>query len=80
MNKTFRNKNALYLIISITPYTFLSYLLLLFFKKKNFIYLRSNGYEEYKAIFGFIGPLIYHLMFKVVTFKSNISKNWFNFL
>jgi len=72
--KTFRNKNALYLIISITPYTFLSYLLLLFFKKKNFIYLRSNGYEEYKEIFGFIGPLIYHLMFKVVTFKSNIIK------
>ena len=70
--KTFRNKNALYLIISITPYTFLSYLLLLFFKKKNFIYLRSNGYEEYKAIFGFIGPAIYHVMFKIVTFKSKI--------
>ena len=70
--KTFKKKEARYLIISITPYTFLSYLLLFFFKKKIFVYLRSNGYEEYKAILGFIGPAIYHFMFKLVTFKSNI--------
>ena len=62
----------IYLIISITPYTFFSYIFLFIFRKKIFVYLRSNGYEEYKAIFGFIGPLIYHVMFLVVTFKSNI--------
>ena len=70
--KTFKNAQTNYLIISITPYTFFSYLLLFFFRKKVFVYLRSNGYEEYKAIFGFIGPAIYHVMFKIVTFKSNI--------
>ena len=70
--KTFKKNKASYLIISITPYTFFSYLLLFFFRKKIFIYLRSNGYEEYKAILGFIGPKIYHAMFKIVTFKSNI--------
>jgi len=70
--KTIKKDQTTYLIISITPYTFVSYILLFFFRKKVFFYLRSNGYEEYKAIFGFIGPLIYHLMFKIVTFKSNI--------
>ena len=70
--KTFKKNKASYLIISITPYTFFSYLLLFFFRKKIFVYLRSNGYEEYKAILGFIGPAIYHLMFKIVTFESNI--------
>ena len=46
--------------------------MLFIFRKKTFIYLRSNGYEEYKAIFGFIGPLIYHIMYISVTFKSKI--------
>ena len=30
-------------------------------------YLRSDGYEEYKKILGFIGPIIYHIMFSVVS-------------
>ena len=72
--KTFKKNKATYLIISITPYTFFSYLFLFFSRKKVFIYLRSNGYEEYKAILGFIGPVIYHAMFKIVTLKSNIIK------
>ena len=33
-------------------------------------YLRSDGYEEYKNILGFIGPIIYHLMFSVVSKTS----------
>ena len=70
--KTFKKSKISYLIISITPYTFFSYLILFLFRKKIFVYLRSNGYEEYKAIFGFIGPAIYHVMFKIVTFKSKI--------
>ena len=70
--KTFKKNDASYLIISITPYTFFSYILLFLFRKKIFVYLRSNGYEEYKAILGFIGPTIYHVMFKIVTFRSNI--------
>ena len=70
--KTLKKKDVIYLIISITPYTFFSYLLLFFFRKKVFVYLRSNGYEEYKAIFGFLGSLIYYLMFKIVTFRSSV--------
>ena len=54
--KTFKKSKISYLIISITPYTFFSYLILFLFRKKIFVYLRSNGYEEYKAIFGSIGP------------------------
>ena len=34
--KTFKKNKASYLIISITPYTFFSYLLLFFFRKKIF--------------------------------------------
>ena len=70
--KTFKYNKTNYLLISITPYTFVAYLLLFIFRKKIFVYLRSNGYEEYKAIFGFIGPIIYHIMYICVTFKSNI--------
>ena len=70
--KTFKYEEVNYLLISITPYTFFSYLLLFIFRKKIFVYLRSNGYEEYKAILGFTGPLIFHVMYTLVTFKSNI--------
>ena len=70
--QTFKKNKTNYLIISITPYTFFSYILLFIFRKKVFVYLRSNGYEEYKAILGFVGPLIYAVMFKIVTFKSTI--------
>jgi|TARA_B100001964_G_scaffold242160_1_gene316243 glycosyltransferase involved in cell wall biosynthesis len=70
--KTFKNKQVNYLLVSITPYTFFTYLLLSIFRKKIFVYLRSNGYEEYKAILGPLGPLIYHIMYISVTFKSSI--------
>ena len=70
--KTFKKKDTKYLLISITPYTFFSYFLLFIFRKKIFLYLRSNGYEEYKAIFGFFGPFIYHIMYIFVTFKTKI--------
>ena len=70
--KTFKKNKTNYLIVAINPYTFFSYLFLFFFRKKIFVYLRSDGHEEYKAILGFIGPTIYHMMFKIVTFKSII--------
>ena len=64
------NQDTKYLVISITPYTFLISILLRILRKKPIVYLRSDGYGEYKAILGFFGPIIYHLMFNVV---SNIS-------
>ena len=70
--KTFKDKKINYLLISITPHTFFAYLLLFIFRKKIFVYLRSNGYEEYKVILGFIGPMIYYIMYTFVIFKSNI--------
>ena len=70
--KTFKKNKTNYLIIAINPYTFFSYVFLFLFRKKIFVYLRSDGHEEYKAILGFIGPTIYHVMFKIVTFKSII--------
>jgi|TARA_B110001450_G_C17568179_1_gene459661 glycosyltransferase involved in cell wall biosynthesis len=70
--KDFKNKDSKYLVISISPYTFLACILLRFFKKKPLVYLRSDGYGEYKAILGFIGPIIYHLMFTVTSMVSNL--------
>jgi glycosyltransferase involved in cell wall biosynthesis len=70
--KSFKNKNSSYLLISITPYTFLSFIFLYCFQKKIFIYLFSNGYEEYKHIFGKWSIWIYHIMYKIITSNSEV--------
>ena len=70
--KTFKHKEVNYLLVSITPYTFFAYLLLFIFRKKIFVYLRSNGYEEYKVILGFVGPLLFPLLSPFFLFGSNI--------
>jgi len=70
--KTFKHKDNKYLLVSITPYTFFAYLLLLLFRKKIFVYLRSNGYEEYKHIVGSWGIFLYHVMFTVVSWKAEL--------
>ena len=67
-----KNENAKYLVISISPYTFLISLALRFLGKKPIIYLRSDGYGEYKAILGSIGKFIYHLMFSLISPFSNL--------
>ena len=64
--------DAKYLIISISPYTFIFTLFLKFFGKKPIVYLRSDGYGEYRAILGKIGSIIYHFMFTIVTSISNL--------
>jgi len=67
-----KNKDTKFLIISITPYTFLVCLLLKILGKKPIVYLRSDGYGEYNAILGKIGPPIYHFMFSVVGSISHL--------
>ncbi len=63
-----------YLIISISPYTFFSCVILKILKKKPIIYLRSNGFDEYKVIFGYLGYIIYYIMFNISTsISTNIS-------
>ena len=67
-------ENSKYLIISITPYTFLTVVLLKLLKKKSIVYLRSDGFGEYKAILGIFGFLIYKIMFSIVAkFSKFIS-------
>ena len=67
-----KNKDSKYLIISISPYTFLISLLIKMLGRTPIVYLRSDGYGEYKAILGRLGPLIYHLMFSIVSSISNL--------
>ena len=70
--KTFSNKNTSYLIISITPYTFISFLILFLFRKKIFTYLWSSGHEEWKHIIGGWSVWIYHTMYSIVTSCSEV--------
>ena len=70
--KSTKSENTKYLVISISPYTFLVCLFLRIFGKTPIVYLRSDGYGEYKAILGNLGKLIYHLMFSLTSIISNL--------
>ena len=61
------DKSTKYLIVSISPFTFFNLIILKILKKKVFIYLRSDGFSEYKKIIGFLGPFIYGVMFFIST-------------
>ena len=70
--RSLKQNDTKYLIISLSPYTLMASLLLKFFSKKHFIYLRSDGFEEYKAIFGYFGFIIYYIIFKIGIINSNL--------
>ena len=65
--QSLKQNNSQFLIISLTPFTFLAGIVLILYGKKPYLYLRSNGYDEYKIILGIFGKFIYHLMFIVIT-------------
>ena len=46
--------------------------MLALFRKKPIVFLRSDGYEEYRSILGFLGPSIYHFMFFMVSKLSSL--------
>ncbi len=69
--KSSKVENSKFLIISISPYTFLICIFLRILGKKPIVYLRSDGYGEYKAILGNLGKLIYHFMFIFTSLISN---------
>ena len=69
--KSTKVENTKFLVISISPYTFFICLFLRFYGKTPIVYLRSDGYGEYKAILGNIGKLFYHLMFTLTSLISN---------
>ncbi len=70
--KNLTKLNDKFLIVSISPYTFISTIFLMFLRKKPFVYLRSDGYGEYKAIAGNFGKFCYHMMFKIVSKISHL--------
>ena len=70
--KSTKIENTKFLVISISPYTFFVCLFLRFYGKTPIVYLRSDGYGEYKAILGNIGKLVYHLMFTVTSLISKL--------
>ena len=69
--KTFKISSK-YLIISITPYTFIACIFLYLFRKKVYLYLWSDGYEEWRHLIGKWAVFIFHIMYKVCTFNSEI--------
>jgi glycosyltransferase involved in cell wall biosynthesis len=72
VKNTIKNKDSKFLIISISPYTFLVSLFIKILGGKPIVYLRSDGYGEYKAILGKMGVLIYHFMFNITGTISNL--------
>ena len=75
LNEVIKNskiENTKFLVISISPYTFLICLFLRIFGKTPIVYLRSDGYEEYNSIIGGFGKLIYHFMFSLTSIISNL--------
>ena len=72
--KIFRRSkiNEKYLLISLSPYTFLASLLLFILRKKIYLYIRSDGYEEYRCYSRFFGPIIYHIMLSISSKISNM--------
>jgi len=73
--KTIKIPKVNYLLISITPYTFLAFLILFIFRRKTFVYLFSKGHEEYKYILGKSFIWIYHFMYLIVTSNSKVMVN-----
>ena len=70
--KSTKAENSKYLVISISPYTFITCLFVKILGKTPIVYLRSDGYGEYKFILGSLGKFIYHLMFNFISLTSNL--------
>ena len=69
-------------MISITPYNFFCLIYLFLFKRKKlkgFVYLRSDGFLEYKIRYGILGYYIYKIMFNFVTKNLKIISCCKNF-
>jgi glycosyltransferase involved in cell wall biosynthesis len=74
-NQKIKSEISKILMISITPFNFTIFLILLLLTKfdlSGFVYLRSDGYKEYKKKYSYLGYAIYNLMFKVITKKLKV--------
>ncbi len=70
--QTLKITKTTYLIVCITPYTFISFLILFIFRKRVFVYLFSSGHEEYRHILGNWSVWIYDFMYRIVTSNSKV--------
>ena len=61
-------------MISITPFNFFVLIKMIFFKKKikGFVFLRSDGFLEYKIRYGFFGYILYFAMFHIIKTKLKV--------
>jgi glycosyltransferase involved in cell wall biosynthesis len=60
-----------FLFISITPFNFIVYFFIkLLGQKKIYFYLRSNGFLEYKKIYGNYGKIFYSFMYYFISLKA----------
>ena len=65
--------NSYNLIISITPYTFLAFFFINFlFKKKSYVYIRSDGFKEYEIILGKKLIILYKFMYNFIISRAII--------
>ena len=74
-NKGDKIKNSKALIVSLTPFNFFASLTLILMgiKKKNFyLFLRSDGFEEYRIKYGKLGVFTYWIMLNIIKNKLNI--------
>jgi glycosyltransferase involved in cell wall biosynthesis len=84
--KTFKhikslNRKTKFLFISLTPFNTLVFLFLRIFFNNFYLYLRSDGFNEYKIILGRLGALFYYVMLTIVinNVKLIISSKNLNF-
>jgi glycosyltransferase involved in cell wall biosynthesis len=67
-----KKEDRIFLLISITPFTFFSYLFLIFISKKIFLYLRSNGQKEFEYILGKKYVWIYSFCLYLMSIKAKL--------
>ena len=73
--KIINKEKCKFFFISITPFNFFCFfvLKLLFVKKKRiYLFLRSDGFKEYKIKFSYLGYFFYFFMFKIFCYGSNV--------
>jgi glycosyltransferase involved in cell wall biosynthesis len=78
-------KKNKYLIVSISPYTFIAFLILFLFSNNIYLYLRSNGFIEYEKILGKRWVFIYSIMYffflkraNIISCEKKLAKSFFS--
>lgn len=70
--KNLLNKNTNFLIISITPFTLVSYFFLMFFTNRIFLYLRSHGDQEFRFIIGKYSIWFYKICLFIMSLRTKL--------